>query len=357
MKLLTITLILTGFTGLTIAKEPTLPAETKQHFLKKQLAPHVLADPDYFCWGMSVIQWTDGKYHGYYARWPKKTGQAGWMTHCEIAHAVADQPEGPFKTIGVAIESRNLKGWDIINAHNPSVCVAHGKIHIYYIANRLRDDFKATAEHPYPSDVWMKKNRKNIVRNRQCIGVATADSPNGPFIRAPKPVVVPDGKQFKNIAVNPAVIYQNGKFIMIVKGDDAKKDGWFRIQLVGHADKAEGPFTFQNEAIYDKAQTEDACIWYDQIEKKYHSLIHVMGKPHLAHLISDDSFKWREAKPFFLKKKEFKLSDGTVWKPSRVERPFVLTNDKGQAQWLYTGVAVKNTWGNIAIPYPKPLPE
>ena len=95
------------------------------------------------------------------------------MTHCEIAHAVADQPQGPFKTVGVAIKNWNLKGWDIVNAHNPAICVANRKIHLYYIANKLRGDFKVDAEHPELTNEWMTKNRLNIVRNRQCIGVPT----------------------------------------------------------------------------------------------------------------------------------------------------------------------------------------
>jgi len=339
--------------GLASAQQPTIPAASKRHFLKKELAPHVLADPDYFCWGMSVLKWTDGKYHGYYARWPKKTGPGGWMTDCEIAHAISDKPEGPFKTVGVVIESRNANGWDIVNAHNPSICVENGKIHLYYISARLRDDFKVSKKHPYPTDKWMKKNRASIVRNRQCIGVATADNPNGPFIRAKKPVVVPDGKILKNVAVNPAVIYRNGQFIMIAKGDDMRKKGFFTIQFVGHSDKAEGPFTFEKKPIYDKSPTEDACLWYDQTTKLYHCIVHVWGKRDLAHLVSNDSYKWRKAKPFTLMKKQFKLSNGKIWKPHRVERPFVLTNEKGQAEWIYTGVAVGNIWGNIASPFPK----
>ncbi len=151
MKLLPklITTIL-SISCITASASPVIPAETKTHFIKKELAAHVLVSPDHYCWGMAVIKWTDGKYHGYYARWDKKYGSAGWMTHCEIAHAVADQPQGPFKTLGVAITNRNLDGWDIVNAHNPAICIANGKIHLYYIANKLRDDFKVSAEHPAP---------------------------------------------------------------------------------------------------------------------------------------------------------------------------------------------------------------
>jgi len=332
----------------TISPAP-IPAESRANFFSKSLSPHVLVDPDYYIWGMTTLKWKDGKIHGYYARWPKAKKFDGWMTHCEIAHAVADNPQGPFKTTGTVIESRHLDGWDIVNAHNPSVCIAEEKICLYYISNRLRGEFEATKEQPFPGDKWLIENRGRIVRNRQCIGLAVADSPQGPFVRESEPVVVPHGT-FKNIAVNPAVTYHNGKFVMIAKGDDVRRKGWFRIQLVGHADKAAGPFVFQEEAIYDKAQTEDACIWYNQTEGLFHSLVHVMGKPVLAHLVSKDSVKWREAQPFTFMQKQFELSDGTVWKPRRVERPFVLTDEKGHAEWIYLAVSGGGGTGNIAVP-------
>ncbi|MDT8390073.1 MAG: glycoside hydrolase family protein [Lentisphaeria bacterium] len=333
----------------TVLTSPkSIPVVTQKNFFKRLPSPHVLVDPDYYVWGMTTMRWKDGKIHGFYSRWPKSKGFKGWMTHCEIAHAVADRPEGPFKTTGTVIESRHLDGWDIVTAHNPSVCVANGKIHLYYVSNALRGDFKATNESPFPSDNWLKDNRE-IVRNRQCIGVASADTPAGPFVRVPKPVVVPHGS-FKNIAVNPAVAYHKGQFVMIVKGDDNRRKDWFRIQLVGHADKATGPFVFQKQAIYDNAQTEDACIWYNQADGLFHSLIHVMGKPVLAHLVSEDSYKWREAKPFTFMHKQIELSDGTIWKPKRVERPFVLTDEKGRAEWVYLAIYDKEISGNIAIP-------
>ena len=326
-----------------------IPTVSRDNFFKKVVSPYVLVDPNHYVWGLTSLRWNDGKIHAYYSRWPKSRGHDGWMTHCEIAHAVADRPEGPFRTTGTVIESRHLDGWDIVNAHNPAVCMAEGKIHLYYISNKLRGEFKGTKENPFPGDDWLKKNRHEIVRNRQCIGVASADNPAGPFVRAPEPVVVPHGN-FKNIAVNPAVIYHNGKFVMIAKGDDRRRKGWFRIQLVGHANKAAGPFVFQKQAIYDKAQTEDACIWYDQTEGFFHSLIHVMGQPVLAHLVSEDSVKWREAEPFTFMRKQFELSDGSIWKPQRVERPFVLTDGVGRAEWIYLAIADKGVNGNIAIP-------
>ena len=72
------------------------------------------------------------------------------------------------------------------------------------------------------------------------------------------------------------------------KGDDVDKEQWFRIQLVGGSTLAEGPFKFEKDPVYDKAQTEDACMWFDQELKRYFMVCHVMGKRDLALFYSDN---------------------------------------------------------------------
>ena len=177
-----------------------------------------------------------------------------------------------------------------------------------------------------------------------------ANNPNGPFVRSKSPVVEPDDILFKNIAVNPAVVYNNNKHTMIMKGDDVGKEQWFRIQLVGESTLAEGPFKFEKEPVYDKAQTEDACMWFDQELKRYFMVCHVMGKRDLALFYSDNGKDWEPHERSVFMKKEFLLEDGTLWKPERVERPFVLTDDTGKPTMLYVAIADQDVSGNIAIP-------
>jgi hypothetical protein len=43
------------------------------------------------------------------------------------------------------------------------------------------------------------------------------------------------------------------------------------------------------------------------------------------------------------------VTDGTVWKPSRVERPFVLTDELGRPRMIYVAVLDGNRQGNIAL--------
>ena len=347
----------TLFCGAALAASETaelsfgsLPNDAPKQFMTRTAQSHVFVDAGYRIWGMAVIQWSDGKYHGYYARWPDELGHDAWMTHCEIAHAVADQPEGPFKYVNTVLESRNPDGWDVNNAHNPAICVVDGTICLYYIANDLRSIYEGDFKTDTPDMKWFEANRTQV-RNAQRIGVATATDPAGPFVRSKEPVVTPHG-QFINIAVNPAVCYVDGTYTMIMKGDDAAKpDKWFRIQLVGHAQDPEGPFTFQEEPVYSKKQTEDAGIWYDQEAERYYMACHVMGKRDLALFTSKDGKSWNPDKQRVFMKKQFKLEDGSLWKPDRVERPFILTDGNGKPQMLYLAVADDDVNGNIAVKF------
>lgn len=248
------------------------------------------------------------------------------------------------------MDTRKDSGWDINNSHNPYAIVANGKICLYYIGNDLRGKFDSEKEDSdYPDNNWLLENRK-LLRNSQRIGVAISDNPSGPFVRSEQPVVEPDDKLFKNIAVNPSAVYHNNQFVMIMKGDDVNKEGWYRIQLVGNSDTPDGPFKFEPKPVYDKAPTEDACMWFDEVLNKYFMVCHVMGKSDLALFNSENGIDWQPDEREVFMKKEFTLSDGTIWKPERVERPFVLTDDKGQPVMLYVAVADKNINGNIAVP-------
>src|SRR3546814_6391446 len=49
---------------------------------------------DWFVWDSTPILGEDGKIHVFFSRWPDEFGN--WLSHSEIAHAVADKPEGPY---------------------------------------------------------------------------------------------------------------------------------------------------------------------------------------------------------------------------------------------------------------------
>ncbi len=329
--------------------EPVDPS-VRENFLQRERGAHVLVDKENHVWGASVIRWTDGQYHAFFSQWPDQTNHAGWLTHCSVMHGVADQPQGPYETVGTAVAPRRPDSGRKINAHNPCALVAEGKVLLYFINDDLSKLYTPTADAPFPSDEWLAEHRLPDIRNAQVTDVAIADSPDGPF-QIPKETVVDPNTQpsFKNIAVNPAVVYQDGTYRMVIKGDDPAKEEWHRIQLVGTSENPGGPFTFSERPVYAERQTEDACVWYNQVDQTYNMVCHVMGSRDLAWFVSGDGDHWRFAdNPVFMKK-SIPLSDGSVWKPARVERPFVLTNDKGEPQWIFVAIADKGFNGNIAL--------
>ncbi|NIJ45589.1 hypothetical protein FHR24_002057 [Wenyingzhuangia heitensis] len=364
MKIKTLGVLLLGIVLTISCKEVPQKAELKDYqnisfeplstqvvtkFFNHQTASQVVAETGYYVWGLSVVKW-EGEYHAYYSRWKKEYEHKGWMTNCEIAHAVAKNPEGPFVFKNVVLESKKVGGWDVNNSHNPYAVVADGKVCLYYIANDIKEllakDIPETQE---PTTLWYDAHRTEI-RDSQRIGVAIATNPAGPFVRSKHIVVAPDDVKFKKIAVNPAVIYKDKEYLMIMKGDDLQHKKPFRIQLVGNAKNPEGPFNFYEKPVYAKAQTEDACMWFDKILNKHFMVCHVMGKSELALFSSTNGFDWQPDERKIFMKKEFLLSNGTIWKPKRVERPFVLTNNDGQPIMIYVAVYDKNVNGNIAIP-------
>lgn len=54
-------------------------------------------DSNYYIWCGSVMKSANGKYYMLYSRWPQTDGFYAWCVSSEIAVAVSDKPEGPYK--------------------------------------------------------------------------------------------------------------------------------------------------------------------------------------------------------------------------------------------------------------------
>ena len=82
----------------------------------------MIEDKDYTVWGSSPIMGDDGKVHVFSARWPEFNVDPGWRRTCEVAHYVADQPEGPYTFSDVAVKGTGVDGdWDKFAPHNPEI--------------------------------------------------------------------------------------------------------------------------------------------------------------------------------------------------------------------------------------------
>jgi len=103
-------LILTVLILQTIScQENKLLAE--QSFISKNLEFKGIAvqDNNYTFWGCAPIQDEVGETHLFVARWPEKNVNPAWRKSSEIAHYVADSPEGSFRFSDVAIKGTGLE--------------------------------------------------------------------------------------------------------------------------------------------------------------------------------------------------------------------------------------------------------
>ena len=196
------------------------------------------SDPDYYIWCGTLVKGDDAKYHLFYSRWPRKLGFQAWVTHSEIAHAVGDTPLGPFKHRDVALPPRGKEFWDGLCTHNPTVNKFGGKYCLYYMGNT--------------GDGVPMKGLNWTHRNNQRIGVAVADSPNGPWTRLDRPVVdvSPDSDAPDALMTsNPAICERpGGGYLILYKavGKQGKPPfGGPVVHLTATADSLTGPITKQ----------------------------------------------------------------------------------------------------------------
>ncbi len=120
----------------------------KSNFGFVQGKTHTALKPDgYYVWDSSVIE-ADGKYHMFASRWKKELGFGWhWLFNSEIAHFVADTPDGEFKFRNVVLPRRGRQYFDGMNTHNTCVKYWNGKYYLYYMGTTYGGDIP-TADTP-----------------------------------------------------------------------------------------------------------------------------------------------------------------------------------------------------------------
>src|SRR5690606_36315739 len=86
-----------------------------------ELVGEAINEPGWDVWGSSPIRDEKGRVHLFCARWPGEIPfDRAWRTNSEIAHYVADRPEGPFRYVST-IGKRDGNGWNAVGYHNPKI--------------------------------------------------------------------------------------------------------------------------------------------------------------------------------------------------------------------------------------------
>lgn len=295
-------------------------------FFKDRLEPatekNLFRTDGYYNWCSSVIKGDDGKYHLFYSRWEKKYTFGGWLTHSEVAHAIASSPAGPWKYKETVLKGRGKGHWDAITAHNPKIKCFDGKYYLYYVATNMGDKDYTEAELIETARVrYSHPNWKNYLRPNQRTGVAVAESINGPWKRMDQPLIEPSGP-IETLTVNPAITKgKDGRYYLIIKGDKPNESRFVRNQAIAIADKPIGPFVMQDKAVIDDLDTEDVSMWYDAKRDNFYGVFHAHS--FIGMVNSGDGLNWKKATEYVLTPKSLNLSNGKTIIPDRLERPFV----------------------------------
>ncbi|OAM91798.1 sucrase [Termitidicoccus mucosus] len=319
----------------------------------------VFREPGWFVWCGTMVRGADGRCHLYYSRWRREEGFYAWVTHSEIAHAVADHPLGPYRHADVALPARGPDFWDGHCTHNPAVMESGGRYYLYYMGNR--------------GDRKPGKGLNFSHRNNQRIGVAVADSPDGPWRRDDRPLIdATPGFHDALCCANPAVMRRpGGDFLMIYKGVAKERPlpfGGPVAHIVATSPSPAGPFTKLPVPVFTKPgadfPAEDPCIWYHDFE--YRAVVKDMkgfftreGRS-LALMRSPDGIDWSPAPRVLVGKTEYTTTAGRRVPLHALERPQIWL-DGGEPAVLFCAASPDKQPGggetyNIAIPLKRPAP-
>jgi hypothetical protein len=307
-----------------------LPAASKASFEDHLPREGVFASPTWHTWCPSIIQDEEGLYHLFYSRWRRRVNFTAWLTHCQAAHAVSENPQGPYRHVQTELHSGRPGHWDHTNVHNPKIKKFEDKYWLYYIANTNKEidgeKLLDTGRTGYGHPLWLP------LRNSQRTGVAWSDSLYGPWTRSEKPIIEPGGPILK-LTVNPAITRgPKGEYLMIIKGDKEMKRGSSRNQALATGPTPTGPFTYYEKAVIDEFDTEDMSMWHNKAENRWYAVYHAHVR--IGMMVSENGYDWKDAEQRDLTTKIIHFDDGTSWVPDRMERPFVLTDDMGRPTHL-----------------------
>ncbi|GCE09405.1 glycoside hydrolase family protein [Dictyobacter aurantiacus] len=288
--------------------------------------------PGWYVWCGCLTRDADGLYYLFFARWPQHMGFEAWVTHSEIAYATSPSLFGTFTFQGVTLPYRRDEVWDQVS-HNPTIIHWRGKYYLYYMGTH-GPVVQHSAEAEPSSDLWWR------YRNNQRIGVAVADTPAGPWIRAAQPVVETSSTSWDALVTsNPSCCETpDGAILMMYKGVGLGPlpKGGDVVAGIATAKHPLGPFYKQPEpAIAHPMESwavEDPFIWYQSgtyycLIKDFHGYFTHDQRGSVALLQSSDGINWQPAQPALAFRREIRWQDGQSQSVERIERPQIWFED------------------------------
>lgn len=286
------------------AETPDAATKPVEHSLKDCLLPAPkqggFAMDGYILWCSSVIQVGD-TYHLFASRWPAQYGLGGWSKYSECVRATSTSLCGPYQFQEVVLQKRADK-WDNSRVHNVKLVKAGAKFVLYYI------------------------NSANQT------GYAVADAVTGPWSRLDQPVMK---------VSNPAILIKPDLSVYVF---GRLKDGaGVNRGIAFTAPGYQGPYSVVangDNLLPNGGELEDPTIWwanhqYNVLLNDWKGKATGISKAGAQYFSKDGlHYTLMSKEPVFTKTVPY--DDGTSETFSRRERPFVYTNEKGEAIALFT---------------------
>lgn len=191
------------------------------------------------------------KYYIWYTRMNKPVRSGYWGT---IWYATSEDEGRSWQEQGMALGLGAEGEFDNHSVFTPNILAHKGKYYLYY-----------TGVQPTPGNPE-KKFENNIHNDFTAIGLAVAESPDGPFERVgdnPIMKVSPDSTAFDSYRIDDAsLLVKDGQIWLYYKGRSKihGKEGPKRTKMgVAYAKKPEGPFEKHPQPLIEKGH--EVLIW------------------------------------------------------------------------------------------------
>lgn len=310
---------------------------------------------DYWIWCPSVIQDDRGLYHMFASRWPRNLAfSPHWLTNSEVVRAMSSTPEGPYEFVEVVLPARGEKFWDGRMTHNPSIRQApDGTWLLFYTGSTYRGE-KPSVVRPIPAGDPGNMNempktdpRVTDSHRNQCIGLATALSLEGPWIRRDEPVLRPRANKWDCLmTTNPApCVLPDGRILLVYKSAETR-GGLMHLGVAAAANYTE-PFSRLSDSpilqFGNENDVEDPFIWHEN--GQFQMIMKDMegglgGEPRAGiHAHSADGIAWNVAEPPVAYSRKILWDDGSVTIQDFFERPSLLLDKAGHPTHLFAATA------------------
>lgn len=318
-----------GLAGYPLSDNQAVASEFSKHLVP---VGRILEEKGYYVWCNTPIYGDDGKVHVFYSRWSDKYGMSGWIHKSEIAHAVADSPESEFRHVETVLAPR-AGYFDATTCHNPHIQHINGKYYLFYMGN------------------------SNGSTNTKRIGLAVADSLDGPWERTNEPLLEAGETDDwdDHCTTNPALlVHPNGEYWLYYKSwNTAEYEAAKGKRIRGNrkyglavAKQIEGPYRkFEGNPVIDfsargnNEQLEDAFVWHEKDTFKL--IARDMGFfNHDYGLIfkSEDGLSWQDPEVAYYQAAHYidqPPAPKHLRRYGRFERPQLLMK-KGRPAYLFT---------------------